>query len=52
MTYEQLKWAISHDWYRDHFVVASGYVIVTRGDTDKAVNVFTEFGKLREWAGY
>jgi hypothetical protein len=55
MTKQQIEWAMRHDWYenlvRDNI---TGECIVVVKDDMVAGNtlVFTDFDKLKQWAGY
>lgn len=54
MNKQQLAWAAAHDWYIGHGTNANNEIFVkVRHDwiADHALT-FTDYQKLREWAGY
>lgn len=55
MTKQQVKWASQHDWYIGD-VEHDGYRAVLVRDYHPSgeyfVNTFSDFNKLKKWAGY
>lgn len=53
MTPQQIKWAASHDWFT-YAKLAQGVVYVRdyNEKNEAFEREFTNFSRLREWAGY
>ena len=53
MTTKQIKWAASHDWFT-YAKLAQGVVYVRdyNEKNEAFEREFTDFSRLREWAGY
>lgn len=63
MTRQQMEWAKQHDWFIDTIVkldaypIDSGYATVVAREWQDGMNCFchihfSDFTKLRAWAGY
>lgn len=60
MTEAQVKWAKQHDWYVSAWSLGSGvwhvrveeHVVMPSGNVTDRQLCFTDFAKLRAWAGY
>lgn len=55
MTSQQMQWAMQHDWYVYASTVAmTGEIVITVRDglLNGRTLKFTDFDKLRTWAGY
>lgn len=51
MTEKQIDWAASHDWFYASSFEGAVIVVDTEGPVD-LLKTFTDFQKLKEWAGY
>lgn len=53
MTYNQIEWAKQHDWYVHYIREGDGSYTAIVYDSELQYSVrFTDFKKLKEWAGY
>jgi hypothetical protein len=58
MNYEQIEWASKHGWFFTYTTSNGTYGVIANDDycldgkIHRTVVEFTDFQKLKEWAGY
>jgi hypothetical protein len=54
-TFSELGWAASHDWFCDgdrNEITVVDVVVTPSGETETKLRTFTDFQRLKDWAGY
>lgn len=54
-TFSELGWAASHDWFCDgdrNQITVVDVVVLPNGEQETKLRTFTDFQRLKDWAGY